>query len=57
MDLAVPFVFMFYATQFSESINFEGKFVEMHFSMEHLKLLKKKQVKMLKPIESTFYNE
>ena len=57
MDLAVPFVFMFYATQFAQEIKFEDNFVEMHFSMEHLKLLKKKQTKLLKPIDSTFGNE
>jgi hypothetical protein len=42
MDLAVPFVFMFYATQFAEKVEFKDKYVELHFSLEHLKLLKKK---------------
>jgi hypothetical protein len=57
MDLAVPFVFMFYATQFAQKVEFKDKYVELHFSLEHLKLLKKKQNKLLKPIESVFFNE
>ena len=57
MDLAVPFVFMFYATQFAQDIKFEEKYIEMHFSLEHIKMMKKKQTKLLKPIDSSFGNE
>jgi len=57
MDLAVPYVGMFYATQFAESITFDGKYSSFDFSMTHLGLLKKAQTKMLKPISGSFYNE
>ena len=50
MDLAVPYVFMFYATQFAQDVKFEDNYIELHFSLEHFKMLKKKQLKMLKPI-------
>ena len=50
MDLAVPYVFMFYATQFAQEVRFENNYIELHFSFEQFKLLKKKQLKMLKPI-------
>lgn len=42
MDLAVPYVFMFYATQFAQDLKFEENFIEMHFSLELFKLLTKK---------------
>ena len=57
MDLAVPFVFMFYATQFSQAIHFDDKFIQLDFSLQHLKLLKPKQLRLLKDIESQFYGE
>jgi len=50
MDLAVPYVTMMYATQFSETVNFVDKYMELNFSMQHLGLLKKSQSKLLKPI-------
>lgn len=43
MDLAVPFVFMFYATQFSKEIIIDDKSIQLDFSFSHLNLLKKKQ--------------
>ena len=57
MDLAVPYVFMFYATQFAQEVKFENNYIELHFSFEHFKLLKKKQQKMLKPIQSDFFDD
>ena len=54
MDLAVPFVFMFYATQFSQNIKFDGKYIQLDFSLNHLNLLKPKQQKLLKNIVSEF---
>ncbi len=58
MDLAVPFVFMFYATQFAGQVNFfDDKYVELHFSLEHLNLLRKRQTRLLKPIQSSFYHD
>ena len=41
MDLAVPFVSMFYATQFSEKVDLSDKYLAMDFSVEHLNMLKK----------------
>jgi len=57
MDLAVPFVTMFYATQFAQTIAVEDKYLSMEFSMDHLGLLKKKQARLLKPIKGDFYKE
>jgi len=57
MDLAVPFVFMFYATQFAQDIKFEGKGIQLDFSLQHLNMLKPKQVKLLKNIVGEFYND
>ena len=39
MDTMVPFVFMFYATQFAESVKFGNKFIEMAFSFDKLNML------------------
>ena len=39
MDTMVPFVFMFYATQFAESVKFGTKFVQMDFSFDKLNML------------------
>ena len=57
MDLAVPFVFMFYATQFAEKVEITDSNMQLDFSMAHLKLIKKKQAKLMKPIEGDFYKE
>ena len=57
MDLAVPFVFMFYATQFAQDIQFVGKHIQLDFSLDHLNLLKPKQQKLLKNIVSMFDKE
>jgi len=42
MDTMVPFVFMYYAIQFSETYKFDQEFIEMGFSFDHLHLLKPK---------------
>ena len=57
MDLAVPFVGLFYGTQVAEIIDFQNQFLDLGFSAKHLKLLTKKQLDLLKPIEGGFYNE
>lgn len=57
MDLAVPYVFMFYSAQFASNVEFSEKFVQMDFSLEHFGLLKKNQLRLLKTIESTFDRE
>ena len=57
MDTMVPFVFMFYATQFSENVKFEGKFIELGFSFDKLNMLLPKQKKLLKAIKGDFYKE
>jgi hypothetical protein len=57
MDLAVPYVFMFYVAQFAQGIKFEGHYLLAEFSLEHFKLLKKSQLKLLKTIDSEFYKE
>ena len=57
MDLAVPFVFMFYATQFAQDVKFEGKAIQLDFSLSHLNLLRPKQQKLLKTIVSQFDKE
>ena len=48
---------MFYATEFAQDVKFEEHYIEYHFSLEHFKMLKSKQLKMLKPIESGFFAE
>jgi len=57
MDLAVPFVGLFYGTQFCETIEFKEEYLDMGFSMTHLNMLTKKQMGLLKGIEGEFYNE
>jgi hypothetical protein len=57
MDTMVPFVFMYYAIQFSESAKFGTDFIEMGFSFDHLHLLKPKQQKLLKQIKGGMYKE
>lgn len=57
MDTMVPFVFMYYAIQFSETYKFDNDFIEMGFSYDHLKLLKPKQAKLLKNIKGGLYKE
>ena len=57
MDTMVPFVFMFYATQFSESVKFGEKYVELGFSFDKLNMLLPKQKKLLKAIKGDFYKE
>lgn len=57
MDLAIPYVFMFYTTQFAQNVKFEGKYIEFHFSLEHMNLLRKQQIKLLKKLDSEFYKE
>jgi len=39
MDTAVPFVMIFYATQFAESLTIGEKFMDFGFSMTHFNLL------------------
>lgn len=53
----VPFVFMYYAIQFSETYKFDQNFIEMGFSFDHLHLLKPKQAKLLKSIKGDMYKE
>jgi hypothetical protein len=53
----VPFVFLFYATQFAQSVTLTPEFVEIQFSLEHLGLLNDEQKKMLKSIPTEFYKD
>jgi hypothetical protein len=55
MDVAVPFVGLFYATQFCEQIDFNEEFLDLGFSMKHLNMLTSRQLKLLKNIEGDFY--
>jgi hypothetical protein len=55
MDVAIPFVGMFYASQFAETIEFPENFLDYGFSMKHLNMLTKKQQQLLKNIEGDFY--
>ena len=57
MDVAIPYVMIFYATQFAEKVKFEGNFIEFGFSAQHLGLLTEKQQKLLKPITGEFDKE
>ena len=57
MDLALPYVFGFYVIQFAQHVKFSDNDIEFQFSFEHLNLLKKSQTKLLKQIDSEFYNE
>jgi hypothetical protein len=57
MDLAVPFVALFYASQFSDSLEFNKEYIDVGFSMKHLNMLNARQEKLLKPITGDFYKE
>jgi len=57
MDIAVPYVFIFYATQFAEKLKVENNYIEFGFSATHLGLLTPKQQKLLKPITGDFDKE
>ena len=48
MDIAIPFVTMFYGTQFASDIKFVENYMEFEFSFDHLNLLRGKQKKSLK---------
>ena len=39
MDIVIPYVMIFYATQFAEKVNFSDKFIDFGFSATHLGLL------------------
>lgn len=54
MDLAIPYVFFFYFAQFSSRVELTPKYFEFDFSLEHLGLLKKNQLKILKSIDGSF---
>jgi hypothetical protein len=54
MDVAIPYVMIFYATQVAENLKFDDKFLEMGFSAEHFGFLTAKQQKLLKPIIGEF---
>ena len=57
MDIAVPYVLIFYATQFAEQLKFQDKYLEFGFSATHLGLLSAKEQKLLKPITGEFDRE
>jgi len=54
MDLAIPYVFIFYVAQFASRVDITDKYIEADFTLEHLGLLKKSQLKLLKQIEGDF---
>lgn len=54
MDLAIPYVFMFYLAQFASRVEITPKYIEADFTLEHLGLLKKNQLKILKSIDGDF---
>jgi hypothetical protein len=56
MDLAVPFVSLFYAVQFAETVEFKDEYIDLGFSIKHFNLMNHKQLALLKPIEGDFYN-
>lgn len=57
LDVALPFVMWFYVAQLSQKIDVGEKFVNFDLSVEHFNLLKKKQLKLLKPISGGFEKE
>ena len=57
MDVAVPFVGLFLASQFAENVVMDDDYVELAFSMKHLNMLTERQLKLLKPVEGGFYLE
>ena len=54
LDIAIPFVCWFYVSQLSQKIEVSEKYVSFDLSIEHFNILKKKQLKMLKPITGDF---
>jgi len=54
MDLAIPYVFLFYGSQFASNLHFDEKYCTFDFNLEYFGLLKKSQIKLLKTIEGTF---
>jgi hypothetical protein len=57
MDLAFPFVFMFYGVQFAQKVELSGKYGSFEFNLEHMSLLRKSQAKLLKQIPSEWFKE
>jgi hypothetical protein len=57
MDTVVPFVGMFYAVQFAESVEISEKFMGMGISLKHFEMLSEKQNNLLKPIAGDFHTD
>lgn len=57
IDTMLPFVTLYYATQFCDTWEHPNKFIELGFSPLRMKLLTEKQQKLLKPIQGGFYKE
>jgi hypothetical protein len=57
MDLAVPFVALFYGAQFCQNVHLSEDFIQFDFSLQHLGLLEPKQANLLKKIESKWIKE
>ena len=57
VDVIAPVFGITMATQFCESLDFKDKFLDFEFSLDKLKLLSPKSLKLLKPIKGDFYNE
>lgn len=57
MDAIVPFVGMFYGSQFAETVTMNDDHVGLAYSLKHLEMLTPKQNDLLKPIEGEFYGD
>lgn len=57
MDTMLPFVGLFYATQFADKVKFFENNIQLDFSFDRFALLKPRQSKLLKAIKGDFYKE
>ena len=57
MDTVVPFVGMFYAVQFAETVEFEENFMSIGSSLKHFEMLSDKQNNLLKPVAGGFHSD
>lgn len=57
VDTLAPFVVLFYAVQVAEKVEFTDKYLEMGFSLEHLRMILPRHAKLLKSISGEFFKE
>ena len=52
MDIAVPFVFLFYCIQFNQEVHLAEDYTQLDFSFEHFGIMKPKMAQLMPEINS-----